>query len=317
MSAKKHKSNRVCCVPQSSNYAVKGATILHSFPLDVRLKKEWIVKLRIGKAVTKPMKVCSSHFCPEDFFWSTTESGSKLPVNTKGNRPTSPQLPSEELEEDTEAVSEIDLLKTERSVLERVVLVLVRLKTFLSFKCLATLFGVSETTVHRYFYSTLRTLAAVMESAVPWPTKTEVQQNEPHCFAAFTDVRIVLDCTEVEVEKSHCASCRILTYSHYKGVHTLKVLIGVSPGALITFVSDCFGGRASDKACVMDSDVLNRLEPFKGDVMVDKGYNIDRALGTGVIQPPFLRKQQQFTREDALKTVHIARARVHVKRAIQ
>ncbi|KAH9378210.1 hypothetical protein HPB48_014910 [Haemaphysalis longicornis] len=71
----------------------------------------------------------------------------------------------------------------------------------------------------------------------------------------------------------------------------------------------------------MDSDVLNRLEPSKDDdVMVDKGFNIDsecRALGIGVIQPPFLRKQQQFSREDAIKTVHIARARVHVERAIQ
>lgn len=220
----------------------------------------------------------------------------------------------------SEVVSEIDALKTERSVLERVVLVLVRLKTFLSFKCLATLFDVSETTVHRYFYSTLCTLAAVMESVIPWPTKAEVQKNQPHCFAAYTDVRIVLDCTEVEVEKSHCASCRILTYSHYKGVHTLKVLIGVSPGALITFVSHCFGGRASDKACVEDSEVLNKLECFKDDVMVDKGFNIDsecRALGVGVIQPPFLRKQQQFSREDSLKTVQIARARVHVERAIQ
>ncbi|KAH9378461.1 hypothetical protein HPB48_017012 [Haemaphysalis longicornis] len=70
-------------------------------------------------------------------------------------------------------------------------------------------------------------------------------------------------------------SCRILTYSYYEGVHTIKVLIGVSPGALITFVSDCFGSRASDKACVTDSDVLNRLELFKDDVMVDKGFNID------------------------------------------
>lgn len=156
------------------------------------------------------------------------------------------------LEGIAEAVSEKDILKTERCVFERVVLALVWLKTFLSFKCLATLFGVSVTTVHRYFYSTLRAWTAVMESVVPWPTKEDVQQNEPHCFAAYTYVRIVLDCTEVEVEKSHCASCRILTYSHYKGVYTLKVLIGVSPGALITFVSERFGGRASDKACVED-----------------------------------------------------------------
>lgn len=47
--------------------------------------------------------------------------------------------------------------------------------------------------------------------------------------------------------------------------------------------------------------------------MVDKEFNTDsecRALAIGVIQPPFLWKQQ-FSQEDALKTMNIARARVH------
>lgn len=49
------------------------------------------------------------------------------------------------------AVAEVDDMKAERSVLERVTIVLVRLKTSLSFRCSATLFSVSEVTVHRYF----------------------------------------------------------------------------------------------------------------------------------------------------------------------
>lgn len=218
------------------------------------------------------------------------------------------------------AVAKYDSMNSECSVLVRVTLVLVRLKTFLSFKCPAILFGLSDTTVHRYFYATLRVMATVLEAAITSPSKAEVLKNEPKCFAAYRDVRIVLDCTEVEVEKCHCASCRILTYSHYKGTHTLKVLIGVSPGGLITFVSDCFGGHASDKACVEHSNVLEMLEPFKDDVMVDNRFNIQdkcTASGIGFIQPPFLCKQAHFSREDAEKIVRIARARVHVERAIQ
>ncbi|KAH7971829.1 hypothetical protein HPB52_003219 [Rhipicephalus sanguineus] len=41
---------------QCTNRAVKDEISLHSFPLDARLKKEWVVKLRIGKPVTPPMK---------------------------------------------------------------------------------------------------------------------------------------------------------------------------------------------------------------------------------------------------------------------
>ncbi|KAH7952020.1 hypothetical protein HPB52_016886 [Rhipicephalus sanguineus] len=63
----------MCCVPQCTNRAVKDEISLHSFPLDARLKKEWVVKLRIGKPVTPPMKVCSAHFISEDFFWSSID----------------------------------------------------------------------------------------------------------------------------------------------------------------------------------------------------------------------------------------------------
>nr|XP_054924940.1 uncharacterized protein LOC129383933 [Dermacentor andersoni] len=76
----------------------------------------------------------------------------------------------------SEAVAKLDTLSTECSVLERVILVLVRLKTFLSFKCLAVLFAISEATVHRYFYGTVRHLAAVLEAAVPWPTAEEIKK---------------------------------------------------------------------------------------------------------------------------------------------
>lgn len=41
---------------------------LHSFPKDAAKKKEWVVKLRIGKPVTPPMKVCSAYFASSYFF---------------------------------------------------------------------------------------------------------------------------------------------------------------------------------------------------------------------------------------------------------
>lgn len=73
----------------------------------------------------------------------------------------------------------------------------------------------------------------------------------------------------------------------------VKVLIGASPGALITFVSDCFGGHTSEKAFVDDSDILINWSLFKDIATVDKGFNIDSArvsFGIGVVLPPFQRK---------------------------
>lgn len=84
-------------------------------------------------------------------------------------------------------------------------------------------------------------------------------KNMPLCFSEFSEVHVIFDCKVVEVEKSHCASCRILTHSHYNATHRAEVFVGVSPAGLITFVSSAFGGRASDKACVEKSQVLQKL----------------------------------------------------------
>lgn len=140
----------------------------------------------------------------------------------------------------------------------------------------------------------------------------------PDCFVEFKEMRIVLDCTEVQLEICHCTTCCILTY--YKGMHTAKVLVGISPTGLLTFVSDGFGGRTSDKACVEKSGMLNKLNSFRDDIMVDKSFNLDDICGkagTEIVQPPFLRHESQLSAEDAGKTLKIARARVHVERAIQ
>ncbi|XP_067125794.1 uncharacterized protein [Centruroides vittatus] len=171
-----------------------------------------------------------------------------------------------------------------------------------------------------YFKETLIVLEAVLKSAIYWPSKREVLQNLPLSFSNYTNVRIILDCTEFAVEKTKCLRCRIRTYLHYKGDNTIKALIGVSPAGLITFVSKAFGGRASNKAITEQSGVLNKLEPFVDAVMVDKGFHIDKACAERnihLIRPPFLRIQTQLTHEQALETSQIASTQVHVERAIQ
>ncbi|XP_023217989.1 uncharacterized protein LOC111620308 [Centruroides sculpturatus] len=202
---------------------------------------------------------------------------------------------------------------------DKVLLTLCKLKLNITFICIALLFKIPESTCRRYFKETLIVLEAVLKSAIYWPSKREVLQNLPLSFSNYTNVQIILDCTEFAVEKTKCLRCRICTYSHYKGDNTIKVLIGVSPAGLITFVSKAFGGRASDKAIIEQSGVLNKQEPFVDAVMVDKGFHIDEACAERNIHliRPFLQRQTQFTHEQALETSQIASAWVHVERAIQ
>ncbi|CAG5058239.1 unnamed protein product [Parnassius apollo] len=103
------------------------------------------------------------------------------------------------------------------------------------------------------------------------------------------------------------------------GVLFAKFNIGITPSGLITEISASYGGRASDKHIVNESGILNKCE-FNDGVMVDKGYRIESECNERLLQlvrPPFLSQKKQTTKEDAIHTAEIARARVHVERVIQ
>lgn len=97
-------------------------------------------------------------------------------------------------------------------------------------------------------------------------------------------------------------------------------MTGVSPDGQIIFISEPYGGRASDKAIFERSGLIERLEPFRDQIMVDKGFLIDSicsSYGVKLVRPPFLKNKKKFTKIEAEVTRDIAKARVHVERANQ
>lgn len=88
---------------------------------------------------------------------------------------------------------------------------------------------------------------------------------------------------------------------------------------LITFLSDVFGGKASDKHIFEIFGILQKCEV--GDsVMADKEFLIEESCtkaGVKLICQPFFKKNKQLSLEDGMKNTKIAKARVHIERAIQ
>lgn len=161
------------------------------------------------------------------------------------------------------------------SLKDRIILTMIKIKLNISFSALGVLFGISRQTCSNYFKNTCPILARVLKVMIPWPDQENIRANLPLSFKNFKNTRIILDCAETVIAKCKCLKCRVLTYSQYKKNHTAKFNVGITPSGLITEISCSYGGRASDKLIVNESEVLNKLD-YKDGVMVDKGFQIER-----------------------------------------
>ena len=147
------------------------------------------------------------------------------------------------------------------------------------------------------------------------PSRLKNSTSLPDSFNIFANCRMIFDCTDIEVAAPALMSEQKLTYSTYRGMNSFKVLLGVAPNAVITFVSKLYPGSVSDKAIVEDSGLANVFE--HGDlILADKGFLIHDIMPNGVSVniPPFL-NNGKFSESEIKLTKSIAKCRIHVERA--
>ena len=109
-------------------------------------------------------------------------------------------------------------------------------------------------------------------------------------------------------------------YSDYKSHDTFKGLICISPSGWITFVSQLYPGRISDKEIVEKSNFCQSIE--MGDqYLADKGFEIHDLMalrGASLYIPPKrFSANDQFTQSQCFEIMSIANVRIHVERAIK
>ena len=197
-------------------------------------------------------------------------------------------------------------------------LVLVKVRLGLTDNDLAFRFDVSQSTVSAILNVWLPFLSREFEPFIHWPTREENERAYPKCFEKFPNTIGIIDCTEGAIEKPSLAKAQAQTYSTYKSKNTWKSLICITPSGTISYVSKTYGGCASDRFITETSGILNKIQP--GDsIMADKGFNIGDLLvgqGSRLVIPPFLKDKGKFSKRNATKTSNIAKARIHVERAI-
>lgn len=206
---------------------------------------------------------------------------------------------------------------------DRVCIMLMKIKTGLTFSAIGALFRIHRTTVAKIFFSCLEQLRFKTTNLVYWPDQEAVRASTPGCFKPdYSDTRVILDCTEFRIETPSTVENRVFCYSHYKHGFTFKVLFGITPSGFISFKSNAYGGRISDSHITVDSGIIKLLE--HGDkILADKGFpevqsSIDKS-GKKIIllMPPFLKNKGEFSQEETEDTYKTARLRIHVERIMQ
>ena len=181
--------------------------------------------------------------------------------------------------------------------------------------------GFSPTLSSRLFTTWIRVLSKILGHAlITWLPQEAVHSNLPGVFikAGYKKCRVILDCAEVFIERPKSLINQACTWSEYKHHNTIKFLVGISPTGYITFLSDCYGGRASDRYIVKDSGFYDLLER-EDMVMADRRFQIHEELllrFCSLQVPPGARAKSQMTTDECKKTNDIANLRIHVERAI-
>ena len=218
-----------------------------------------------------------------------------------------------------------DLLKTaipenvnwKPSSFQHLVLTLMRLKLNSTIQDLAYRFDVSKSTVSFTFLKWIDLMYCRMKFLIVWAEWEQLIATMPMSFRKYfkTKVAVIIDCFEVFVDKPSNIAARSATWSQYKHHNTVKFLFGISPQGVITFISNGWGGRASDKYITEHWTILRLLLP--GDTLLaDRGFIVEESAAfycAEVKVPAFTKGKKQLAGIDVESTRRIAAVRIHAE----
>jgi hypothetical protein len=186
---------------------------------------------------------------------------------------------------------------------------------------LGILFSVSRVTAGRIFLTWLNFMFYQFQDLDLFIPRDIIDAYMPKDFKKkFPATRIILDATEVRIQKPEHPPDQSSTWSTYKHSNTLKTMIGVSPRGLVTYVSPSYGGSCSDRQ-IIERSTLVQDPPFspKDSIMADRGIMVQDIFAcqdVAVNTPQTMRGKNQHDPETVIKDRRISSKRVHVERVI-
>lgn len=187
---------------------------------------------------------------------------------------------------------------------------------------LARIFDVSESTVGRVFSVWLNFMFYQLSEIDIWPERELVSLYMPRDFKRkFPKTRVILDATEIPIEKPSNLNFQSATFSSYKNKNTMKTVVGICPSGLVSYISETYGGRTTDRQIIERSSLLSDRQKFdSGDsFMADRGMMVQDLFATRNVEvntPHLVGDRSQLPTRELITDRRIASKRIHVERSI-
>ncbi|XP_060871942.1 uncharacterized protein LOC132946120 [Metopolophium dirhodum] len=203
---------------------------------------------------------------------------------------------------------------------QKLLLCLMKLRLNVPFTDLGYRFNVTCSTASIIFRKVIILLEHMFKNLIYWPDREALRSTMPRSFFNIfgNSVAVIIDCFEIAIEKPSNLKARAQTWSSYKNKNTVKYLIAITPQGSISYISDGWDGRVSDKHITENCNFLNNLIP--GDVVLaDRGFTINESVGfhcATLKTPAFTKGLPQLHPCSVEETRKIASVRIHVERII-
>ena len=216
-----------------------------------------------------------------------------------------------------------DLLQSKGvlSPFQKFLMTMIRLRLNLSGRDLGYRFGgISDSTVSRTFLHVVYVLYQRLKPLIILPDKDDLRKTLPMDFRKYCPKYVVIiDCFEIFLDHPLNRLARAQTFFSNKHHNTVKYLIGITPQGTVSFISEGWGGRVSDKHLTENSGLLDHLTP--GDVILaDRGFDIQESVGlfcSTIKILAFTRGKRKLSGIEVEQTRRIANVRIHVERVIR
>lgn len=209
--------------------------------------------------------------------------------------------------------------KSSLSPFQQLLVTLMRLRLNLATKDLGYRFNVHNSTISRIFNRVINIMSVRLSKLIRWPDRDAVLKTMPITFRKhYPRCVVIIDCFEIFLDRPTNLLARAQTYSSYKHHNTVKYLIGITPQGTVSYISEGWGGRTSDKYLTEHCTLLNKLE--QGDtVLADRGFDIKDSVAQMYFWleiPAFTKGRKQLHPIEVEQTRNIANVRIHVERVI-